>query len=229
MAELYQYRPYFSPDYDTQIRDIIPYYDSIHEETINLIKATGINPNLWLDTGCGTGSLIEKAIYDFPNTKFMLGDPSDEMLNVAKKKLSNYSDRVLFLEPTTTQNISIDKLGYLNVITAILSHHYLSMDERIKATDVCYKLLSSGGIYVTYETIRPITEKGLKIFERYWENFQVSRGRDIKTVSNNIKRFDIEYHPISMEAHFSLLQDCGFKIVELFWYSYMQAGFYCVK
>jgi tRNA (cmo5U34)-methyltransferase len=63
-------------EYDSQIRRTIPYYDCFHEETISLVKAVAPEPATWLDTGCGTGSFIEKAAKVFPKTLFVLADPS---------------------------------------------------------------------------------------------------------------------------------------------------------
>jgi len=48
-------------------------------------------------------------------------------------------------------------------------------------------------------------------------------------VENHLKRFNVEYFPINIEEHLSLLRKSGFSVVEMFWYSYMQAGFYCIK
>ena len=58
--------------YDTHVRKTIPYYDAFQQQTINLIKAMKLQPKTWLDTGCGTGTLVQKAIADFPDTKFVL-------------------------------------------------------------------------------------------------------------------------------------------------------------
>ena len=43
------------------------------------------------------------------------------------------------------------------------------------------------------------------------------------------KRFNNEYFPISVEEHLNLLKETGFKNVNLFWLSHMQAGFYAIK
>jgi tRNA (cmo5U34)-methyltransferase len=54
--------------------------------------------------------------------------------------------------------------------------------------------------------------------------------RDIqKHKEPHFERFDSEYFPITIEEHLKLLRACGFKTVGLFWYSYMQAGFYGIK
>lgn len=216
------------PDYDDEIRSIIPYYDSFHQETINLVKATNPKPGVWLDTGCGTGTLVEKALNHFPDTEFILADPSVEMLEVAKKKLSG-SNRVKLLEPISTQDLALEGIESPDIITAILSHHYLSKEKRIEATEACYNLLNEGGIYITFENIRPMTEIGTKIGKKNWRSFQLSKGRDLSSTLDHLKRFDTVFFPITVEEHLSMLREGGFKAVELLWYSYLQAGFYCIK
>jgi tRNA (cmo5U34)-methyltransferase len=222
--------PHKSYQYDAQIDDTIPYYCNFHTETIKLVKSLRDEPKKWLDTGCGTGSLVEKASEVFHYTNFLLLDPSEAMLDQAKKKLAKVDEeRLTFLEPSTTQDFP-GKLGEKpEVITAIQCHHYLSMKDRIKATKNCYNLLKEDGIYITFENIKPLTSEGIEIGKRYWEIFQLNRGRDYKTVKNHLDRFDVEYFPINIEEHLKLLRRTGFKAVELMWFSYMQAGFYCLK
>lgn len=219
-----------SEDYDHEIRDTIPYYDSFHSETINIVKTILKEPKIWLDTGCGTGTLVKKAFKEFDNTSFILSDPSPEMLDVARSKLSNeVGDRIKILEPTETSQISLEVDLKPDVLTAIQAHHYLSNDERVKTTRACYDLLNDGGFYVTFENTRPKTDEGTSVVKEYVKNYQLSMGRDAETVENFLKRFDVEFFPITVQEHLLLLEKTGFKVVELFWMSYMQAGFYCIK
>jgi tRNA (cmo5U34)-methyltransferase len=216
--------------YDLQITDTIPYYESFHDETLKMVKTILKEPKLWLDTGCGTGTLVKKAIKNFNDTNFILSDPSVEMLNLARLKLSNETqEKIKFLEPVETCDISLSDDYKPDVITAIQAHHYMSREERFKTTELCYSLLNDDGIYITFENIRPATEEGVEIGKQYVKNFQISRGRDKETVKNHLKRFDVEYFPIKVDEHLSLLEKTGFKVVEMFWMSYMQAGFYCIK
>lgn len=219
-----------SEDYDLQIRDTIPYYDSFHTETLNMVKTIQKEPKIWLDTGCGTGTLVKKALQEFHNTSFILSDPSHEMLNLAGSKLSDLPiERLQLLEPCETSEITLDGDLKPDVITAIQAHHYLSKEERAKTTRVCYELLIDHGVYITFENIRPKTEEGTEVVKEYVKNFQLKRGRDADEVQNFLKRFDVEFFPIKVEEHLSLLEKTGFKGVEMFWMSYMQAGFYCIK
>ncbi len=92
-----------STEYDRQVRKILPYYDCYHQETINLIKAMHLAPKIWLDTGCGTGNLIEKAAPQFPETQFVIADPSAAMLYAAKKKLYCFPN-IVYLEAAQPKN-----------------------------------------------------------------------------------------------------------------------------
>ncbi|MEW5803279.1 MAG: class I SAM-dependent methyltransferase [bacterium] len=116
-----------------------------------------------------------------------------------------------------------------DIITAIQCHHFLRPQQRQIATQVCFNLLARGGTYITFENVRPDSDQGLDIGIARWKRFQVSQGRAEEVVEAHGKRLDRDYFPITIGEHLSLLKECGFSVAELFWYSYMQAGFYAVK
>ena len=82
---------------------------------------------------------------------------------------------------------------------------------------------------MTSENIAPETEKGIEIGLKRWRGFQLNQGRSASTVDKHIDRFNNEYFPILVKQHLDLLKTTGFQVVELFWFSYMQAGFYAIK
>ena len=48
-------------------------------------------------------------------------------------------------------------------------------------------------------------------------------------MQDHLARFGVDYFPLTVDEHLQMLTKCGFRVVELFWYSVMQAGFYCLK
>jgi tRNA (cmo5U34)-methyltransferase len=220
--------PHLPKDYDVQINRTIPYYDQFIGETINLLLSMDRPPTLWLDTGCGTGTIVRAALDIFPDTRFLLADPSEKMLEQAKRKLEGLG-RVRFLEPSGTQDLKGMVTERPDVITAIQCHHYLSQEERIKAVGACFDILAKGGTYVTFENVRPLTNVGVSIGKKNWGHYQKKMGKSEVEVDAHLARFDHEYFPITVEEHLGLYRNAGFSTVELFWYSYMQAGFYCIK
>lgn len=220
--------PYTSSSYDSEIRKTIPYYDNFHLETLDLVKNSVPNCQNWLDIGCGTGTLVLKASAEFENTNFILSDYSSEMIDKAKTSLSSINN-VSFCPPCSSENILSIMSNKVDVITAIQVHHYLSKEDRLKATVNCFNLLNDNGIYITFENIRPIANLSIKNNLNRWGNFQLNEGRKLDEVEKHKERFDKGYFPITILEHLDLLKSIGFKNYDIFWYSHMQAGFYGLK
>ncbi len=222
--------PHRAGDYDIQVRQTIPCYDLIQNQVLCLVRNIKASPVMWLDTGCGTGNLILSAINVFPLTQFVLSDPSPDMLDICRSKLVGPdAERVLFLPAGSTQSLVWDEKKPFDVITAIQAHHYLNPAGRVDATHRCYDLLADGGLYISFENIRPLTEPGVSIALNMVQEFQLGAGKPPADVEQHRARFDTEYFPITVEEHLQNLRLCGYTVVEMLWYSYMQAGFYAIK
>jgi tRNA (cmo5U34)-methyltransferase len=223
--------PFVREEYDKSIRRVVPFYDTIQAETIDVVKTVKPDVEQWLDTGCGTGYLVEKAAPLFPNATFILADPSGDMINAAAQRLKSYSDyRLKLLLPTPTEGLP-EHIGEFKpqVITAILSHHYYKPEQRRIATGICYSLLESGGLYITVENVMPDSAGGIQLSLERWKRFQIEHGRTKEKAEEHVKRFNSEYFPITINEHVKLLKETGFQTVELYWKSHIQAGFYAIK
>ncbi|MGC9195422.1 MAG: class I SAM-dependent methyltransferase [Syntrophobacteraceae bacterium] len=223
--------PHMAKDYDGVIGATIPFYDLMQSETMDLIKTLRPDVACWLDTGCGTGHLVEMALPRFPDTLFIMADPSQAMLAEAKKRFANTaSERLRFLPPIGSAAIAADILPLApQVITAILCHHYLDGAGRQRAVRSCCEVLAPGGVFVQFENI-DFGESSLnqKALER-WAKYQKDRGRPPAQVESHVKRFGTEYFPITIAEHLDLLSRAGFATAGMFWLTHMQAGFYAVK
>lgn len=212
-------------EYDNGVYSTIPFYAQFHSETIELIKVLKPKVNKWLDTGCGTGNLIEKSIKEFPDCKFYLTDPSTEMMQICKSKFKN--NNINYLGNIASIELPTDI--YPEIITSIQSHHYMDYESRVKTTRHCYNILNPNGLYITFENIRPRTLKGIETGLKKWGRFQQSKGKSKEAADKHLDRFDKSYFPIRINEHIKILEEAGFKTVELFWMSNMQAGFYGIK
>lgn len=228
LGRMTELTPHLPDDYDDKIGKTVPYYRSLHLEAMNVVRSIDRPPSTWLDTGCGTGAMVGTALDQFPSTRFVLTDPSESMLRVARKRFGN-EGRVSIIGPLATQELPGRVEGPFDVITAVQCHHYLSRGERARAVKACFDLLAPGGTFVTYENIRPLTNEGTTIGRRNWQRFLEENGRSPEEAAAHAARFDTEYFPITVEEHIDLLRQTGFRTVELLWYSYMQAGFYCLR
>jgi len=213
--------------YDRQIRLTIPHYDDIHEEILNFVKVQCPNPKTWLDTGCGTGSFIQKAHAIFPDTEFCIADPSDRMLAEAGRNLEGCRYSLIGRCGTADIPATTDRRFY--VITAIQCHHYLTREARNEAIRAVYSLLNEGGFFITSENIRPFSDEGVTRSLASWGAFQRDAGRTDGEVKNHLARFDHEYFPITITEHLQCFRDAGFAVAEILWLSGMQGVFWCRK
>ena len=216
-----------SAAYDRNIRRTIPHYDDIHAEILNFVKSQNPSPATWLDTGCGTGSFIRKALKVFPETAFSLADPSEGMLDMAALALDG--GRYTVAGRCGTEDLPTVTDRTFDIITAIQCHHYLSREGRRKAVAACYSLLNPGGFFLTSENIRPFSPEGVSRMLEYWGAFQLGAGRNEKDVRDHLARFDREYFPITVTDHLQGFRKAGFPVAEILWISYMQAVFWCRK
>jgi tRNA (cmo5U34)-methyltransferase len=217
-----------SSEYDASVRKTIPYYELFHEETISLVRALKPRVSTWLDTGCGTGNLAQRATQLFPDTHFFLADPSIGMIGICRKKLAQFPNARI-LEPCGSENLPVETLPTMDVVTAIQSHHYSDAATRRAAVGKCFETLSPGGVFIAFENIRPDTEEGTKLGLDRWAAFLSLSGQTEEFVRSHRSRFGTSYFPIKVSEHLGLLADAGFSTIELFWFSCMQAGFYAIK
>ena len=208
----------------------IPYIANFHEAVLHFVRAAAGDPERWLDTGCGTGTLAMKALASFPATHFFLADPSAAMLERARGKLASRGpSRVQFLPAAGSQDLGGELSASFDVVTAIQCHNYLDRAGRRAAVGACHGLLKPGGLFLAFENIRPASEGSAALGKRYWEAFQIRQGRPPREAAEHLQRFDREYFPLTVAEHLELLRESGFATADLFWYSYMQAGFLAIK
>jgi tRNA (cmo5U34)-methyltransferase len=62
-----------------------------------------------------------------------------------------------------------------------------------------------------------------------WKQYVIDNGRTEQEADQHIARYGRELLPIRAEEHLAALTQTGFGVVEIFWYSQMQAGFYAIK
>ena len=108
--------------YDAEVRKVIPFYDTIQSETLDLVRTVAGEPAQWVDTGAGTGALVERALAAFPRTRFVLADPSEAMLAQARLRLSGAKvERVTLLPAVDSAGLArVKPQLHAQVVTAIM-------------------------------------------------------------------------------------------------------------
>ncbi len=220
--------------YDAEVRKVIPYYDAIQGETIDVVRTIVGAPATWLDTGCGTGALIERALPLFPDTRFLAADPSEAMLTQVRQRVAGLgaaaAGRVTVLPAVASDGLPKAVPGLrVPVVTAIMCHHYLEPEARRAAVRGCCEILEPGGVLVVFENVESESPRGRELGLRRWREFQLRQGRPAEAVDKHLRRFGTELKPIRIAEHLALFRAVGFTEAEVLWRAHLQAGFYAVK
>ncbi len=211
--------------YDENVRKVIPYYDEIHAQTIDLLSefANG-NEIALLDTGCGSGTFARKAADSLLLSELVLCDPLEGMLDAAKQKLAGKT-----AEFHQTGSESLKFTERFDAVTAIQCHHYFDQQTRESAVKNCFYALKPGGILIVFENTAANSEAGKALLLGRLERFGLTHGRTPEEVKHHSARYGTEYFPLTIEEHLQLLRNTGFCTAEVFWHSYHQTGFYALK
>lgn len=218
--------PFDVEEFDKRIEKTVPYYFQFYEQTIDLVETLNYKNAYWLDTGCGTGKLVLNALNKFSNFKFILCDPSSDMIELAKTNLKQYNQ---ILEFNVCSSQRLEYCNQFNIITAIQSHHYMKYDERIIALNRCFNALKENGIFIFFENFAPDNEESKNIILKRWGHYQMQKGKSENDVKNHLNRYNKDYFPITISDHYEILRDCNFRVIQIFWLSYMQVGIYAIK
>jgi tRNA (cmo5U34)-methyltransferase len=153
------------------------------------------------------------------------------MLGQARARFAaKEAGRVSILAPLGSAELTSKVLpGSADVVTAIQCHHYLQEAARLQALQACFITLKPGGLFVTFENIAPRTGAGVRFGLAGWKSFLMNSGWTAAEADKHLARYGRELLPITVERHLAALMKTGFAVVEIFWYSQMQAGFYAIK
>ena len=211
--------------YDENIRRVIPYYDEIHAQTLDLITefAAG-KPISLLDTGCGSGTFAARAAEVLRLSELVICDPLSEMLDAAREKLQGKTAEFRLIGSE-----QLAETGRFDVVTAVQSHHYFDRETRKIAVQNCFRALKPGGLLIVFENTRADTDTGQRILLQRIERYGIAHGRTPEEVRHHSERCGTEYFPLTIGEHLMLLRETGFETAELFWHTYMQSGFYAIK
>lgn len=215
---------FHSGEYDTKIKQTLPYYEDFYEQIIELVKTLNHNAVRWLDVGCGTGKMGSAAFGNIPIEKFVFCDCSEKMIEIVKQRFGFPNAEFCICD--------VEELDYtdeFDVITAIQVNHYLNESSRKAAYTKYYAALKNNGVFISFENFAPFTDFGKSVYLEKWKRYQMEQGKSFEESDKHIKRYGKEYFPISLTENMELMKCCGFKIVEILWLSNMQVGLWGVK
>ena len=176
--------------------------------------------NRILDLGCGDGLFIYELLKSYNPEEVILVDGSQEMLNAANERLKKHSN-IQYLKASFQYLLSKDPLSKdFDFIYSSLAIHHLSLKEKINLYAYIYDHLSSGGYFVHYDVILPLTEALEKWYLSLWEQWikQHPNYRDRKELLGIPEKYkgNPDNTPDTLESQMKAMHQIGFNNVDCF-------------
>lgn len=211
-------------EYEDKIKLTLPYYDDFYKQVIDVVKVYNYSPLEWLDVGCGTGKMAEVAFDKLKIDKFVFCDNSAQMIEIAKERFNTPNSEFVI-----SSIHELDIHHKFDIITAIQVNHYFNKAKRAEAIKKCYNALKLKGIFISFENFAPYSELGKSLYLERWKAYQLSQGKNINECNKHLSRYGKDYFPISISEHLEIMNNCGFRAVEILWVSNMQVGLLGIK
>jgi len=209
------------------MRGAFPLAQEQIEIMIRVIAGCDIKIERILDLGCGDGILTASILQQCPYASGVLLDISEPMLQAAKEKLANYTDKLEFLLLDYGDSRWIEKVktkAPFSVIASGFSIHHQSDDRKKELYSEIFKLLEPGGMFLNLEHVSSSSKWVSSLFEEcfidslYNMYLRNNTGKTRKKAADEFDRRDDKEANIltSVEQQCEWLRYIGFQDVDCY-------------
>ncbi|MFX1396735.1 MAG: GNAT family N-acetyltransferase [Promethearchaeota archaeon] len=214
-----------SHDYDELTPKLIPYYNEMLISLINSIPFEKQEQIKIVDLGCGTGNLSKLIKTRFPNSRLTCIDISQNMIELAKEKLSEYNNVEFLINDFNTLSFTTQ----YDVIVSSLAIHHLNTDEdKIEFYTKIYEALNQGGAFYNMDVIQGSSDYLNKIYVEEWKEF-LKRSFFLDIINNILENQRKEDNPAILVNQLKWLEKIGFKSTDVICKCYYFAVYGGVK
>ncbi|MFC4336331.1 class I SAM-dependent methyltransferase [Salininema proteolyticum] len=185
-----------------------------------------------LDLCCGQGLLSRALLRACPEARVVGMDASPTMLDRAREDLSEFGGRF------TTERFDLaatewrDRATAPSAVVSSLALHHLDGEEKKALYRDLRRMLAPGGRLVIADIVQPVSERGVELAKRSWEDAvrerSLAEGGDLAAYRkfHELKWSNFHYpdpmdKPSTLPDHLAWLTEAGFSEVDVYW---MDAG-----
>ena len=203
--------------FDEFIKTIIPYYEDMVEALVLALPFHEKEQIKILDLGCGTGNISKKVKERFPNANITCVDLAENMIKIAKSKLSQYKDIEFRIDDFRNLNY---KQEFDAVISSLALHHLQKVEQK-EFYSRLNEFLKKGGVFYNADNILGSTSHLDQIYMDKWVEFML-QSMPIEEIENVwLPKHREEDFPSPLKSHIQWMEEAGFKEVDVVWKYYM--------
>lgn len=219
--------PGFVADYERMPRLFVPGYDAAHMMTAALLQLALPRDAHLLVIGAGGGVELARFAAAEPGWRFTAVDPSAAMLAQAEARLAKTAPASVI---AYHQGIALDApTGPFDAATALLALTFVPDDgQRLAQLQAVQQRLRPGAPFILIDGIsEPDTPMFDRDLARYQKHARLGGADDeLIAIASGVQRDSVYQLPAA--RYEALLQEAGFRDVELFYKAFWTEGRLCV-
>lgn len=227
-------------DYDRLQPVRIEMYEFYHDLALDFIPFDIGSKFRMLDLGCGTGAFIERILGKYANATCVAVDFSNEMIEIAARKLNAHSDRVEFLRRDLNEGVP-EGLGSFQLVSSFSTIHHLTDENKARVFRQIRDVLDPGGWFFFIDAMSVHFDDDVfnagrtrhrnRQKERFDEaGIDVGEANGVGTVAAREDEDSAEKDRISsLAAQIEWLKEAGFRSVDHIWHFWMEHFIICRK
>jgi tRNA (cmo5U34)-methyltransferase len=204
-------------EFDHLILRLIPHYDRMVEAMVTALPFSDSTKPWVIDLGCGTGTVARSVLESFPNAQIVCVDLAENMLTMAREKLTQYS-QVSYVAGDFAK-FEFQR-NYHAVISSLALHHLVTDDDKKQFYRRIFDNLAPGGVFYNADVVLGSSDFLQETYMRRWIEFMRERVSDEEITSKWIPKYQAEDRPAELVKQLVWLAEIGFSDVDVIWKYY---------
>jgi tRNA (cmo5U34)-methyltransferase len=204
-------------EFDSIILKVIPHYTTMVRVLVDSIPFERNARLRALDLGCGTGTVSDRVLENFPNAQITCLDLAENMIAIARAKLARHS-QVRYVV-ADFQSFDIDG-KYDAVVSSLALHHLATDEDKQSLYRRIYENLNAGGVFYNADVILAPNEFLHNMYIGEWRRFMAGNISEEEIEDKWMPKHHREDHPAKLLDQLSWLSNIGFADVEVLWKYY---------
>ena len=157
--------------YDKMARYLVPQYNFLQNEALNLAGIERMIAPIVVDLGAGSGIFLEKILRSNPHAFCYWVDSSEEFERVARKRLSRFGERVRYILSPLEDDWESQVDEPPDVILSMSAIHHLESHEKRALYQRCHDHLKRGGWFVNIDEMKTVDPAAYRNSLLFWVQY----------------------------------------------------------
>lgn len=211
--------------FDSHVRKSVPMYDDFHKTIIDISEWFVEEGSNIYDIGTSRGEALRNIAKHHKSKQLnCIGiDESKDMIDKARED----SDGIMFINADVTSNdVSLNNASF---ITSILTMQFISQRKRKNLIKKIYDGLNDGGGFILVEKVIGNNARFDEMFIELYHDFKLEKGLSTEEVFAKSRAIRGAMKPNTNKENINILEEVGFKDVDIFFKWCNFVGYVCIK